>query len=133
MKNKQAVRNCVIASLIIIVFYFVLHHRFDWRSPRVVYTHLSNAFSIAGVLLLLSAGEGWLRKQHILDWPGYAVYQARFLARRIRKKEKEEKPLSFAEYREDTEPALKALKLWPRFWIGLFLLALGGLFMLTCM
>ena len=89
MKNKLAVRNCMIAVLIIITFYFLLHYRFDWRSPRLVYMHLSNAFAIAGVLLLLSAGEGWLRKKHILDWPGYAVYQARFLLRRIRKKEKQ--------------------------------------------
>ncbi|MBQ3705027.1 MAG: DUF3899 domain-containing protein [Clostridia bacterium] len=133
MKAKRSVINCAVGALMIIVLYFAVHHDFDWQSSRRMYTHLSNAFSIAGMLLLLSALEGWLRKQHALDWPGYSLYLARFLlrqARRRRMKQEEETPLSFPEFRKEQEPELKSLILWPRVWIGLFFLAMGALFVL---
>ncbi len=122
MRIKRSILNCSVAACIMMVAYFIVN--FDWRSANQIPLHVSNAFSIAGMMLLLAAGFGWLQKNHMTDWLGYALYQARFLL--LNKKEKSF--TNFFDYRAEKEKEYQNLLIWPRFWVGILLLALGLLF-----
>lgn len=124
MRAKRSVINSVAAALIIMILYFIVHYGFSLSSVQQVMLHAANACSIAGVLLILAAGIGWLQKNHMMDWLGYALYQARFLLLKY----KDQSFANFYDYRAAKEKDYQKLLLWPRFWVGAFFLALGVMF-----
>ncbi len=121
MRAKRSTINSIAAAAIIIILYFIVNHGFDWKVPSQVLLHASNATAIAGMLLILAAGTGWLKKYHMLDWAGYALYQFRFIIL----KHKDKSFTSFYDYRADKAKEYQLLLLWPRFWVGAFLLTFG--------
>lgn len=129
MRVKRSVTNCVIAAALIMMLYFAANHRSLSLNAVSILLHAANACSIAGVLLLLAAGVGWLQKQHMLDWVGYALEQARFLLLR----HKDESFINFYDYRTEKEKDYQLILLWPRFWVGIFFLSLGMLLSLMFM
>ena len=123
MQAKRSVRNCAIGGGIIMVFYFLVHRGLDWGSATETLVHFANAFSIAGMLLILFSGLCWLLKHHMLDWVLYALYQARFLLL----KHKDNSYTNFYDYRTQKGEEYERMLIWPRFWTGAFFLAFGAL------